>query len=167
MTFCPSTRPCSTKPLRNASTKWALSLADRALRNPITGLSAGCAPAASGQSTKPTKTLTKLRRRISRLPRLPTNYLTGSCSEIKSISPCPLWVKSRHLHCTNQCPLYPNSDIDCVFRYVRFGPIADITGQLFDHAVDAQQNRWGDRKAQSLDALEVDHEFEFDRLLHR
>jgi hypothetical protein len=24
--------------------------------------------------------------------------------------PCPLWVKSRHVQCTNACPLYPNSD---------------------------------------------------------
>src|SRR5262245_35821894 len=24
-------------------------------------------------------------------------------------SPCPLWVKSRHVQCTKACPLYPQS----------------------------------------------------------
>src|SRR5262245_32223412 len=50
--------------------------------------------------------------------------------------------------------------------HVCFGPIANIGSRLFDHAIDAQQYRRGDRETQSFDALEVDHEFEFDRLLH-
>src|SRR5262249_6101287 len=36
--------------------------------------------------------------------------------------------------------LPPNSDIDCVFRYVCFGPKADITC-LFDHLVGAGKKR--------------------------
>ena len=42
----------------------SLSLADRALRNPITGLLEGCAFAASGQTADPTITLTNSRRLI-------------------------------------------------------------------------------------------------------
>jgi hypothetical protein len=30
------------------------------------------------------------------------------------------------MRCTTACPLYPNSDIDCVFRHVCFGPTPDI-----------------------------------------
>ncbi len=36
----------------------------------------------------------------------------------------------------------------------------------FDHPVNAQQNGRRDSEAQSFRALEVDHEFEFDRLLN-
>src|SRR5262245_41648260 len=28
----------------------------------------------------------------------------------EGIDRCPLWVKSRHVHCTRLCLLYPNSD---------------------------------------------------------
>src|SRR6266849_6139175 len=56
--------PYSAKPLRRASTRCSLSLADRALRNPMTGLLEGCAFAASGQTADPTITLTNSRRLI-------------------------------------------------------------------------------------------------------
>src|SRR5262245_1390403 len=65
MTFCPSTMPCSAKPLRKASTRCALSLADRALRNPITGLRKDCAFAASGQTAEPAMILMNSRRLIA------------------------------------------------------------------------------------------------------
>ena len=65
VTFCPSTMPCSAKPLRKASTRCALSLADRALRNAITGLFVGCAFAANGQTAEPAMTLMKSRRLIA------------------------------------------------------------------------------------------------------
>src|SRR5262245_13337146 len=42
------------------------------------------------------------------------------------VSRCPLWVKSGRARRKKACPLYPNSDIDCVFRHVCFGPKADI-----------------------------------------
>jgi hypothetical protein len=39
----------------------------------------------------------------------------------------PLWVKSRHLQCTNPCPLYPpKADMCDPTRDARFGPLADI-----------------------------------------
>src|SRR5215467_11164220 len=62
--FCPSITPYSAKPLRKASTKCALSLADRALRNPITGLFAGCASTASGQTAEQAISLMNARRLI-------------------------------------------------------------------------------------------------------
>src|SRR6516164_892342 len=65
VTFCPSTIPYSAKPLRKASTKCALSPADRALRNPIIGLFVGCEFAASGgQTAEPAITLINSRRLI-------------------------------------------------------------------------------------------------------
>src|SRR5262245_56532 len=65
VTFCPSTMPYSAKPLRKASTKCALSLADRALRNPMAGLFEGCAFATSGQAAEPAITLMTSRRLIA------------------------------------------------------------------------------------------------------
>src|SRR5262245_5309522 len=127
MTFCPSARPCSAKPLRNASTKWALSLADRALRNPITGLSAGCAPAASGQTTEPTKTLMKLRRRISRLPRLPTNILQGHARGLKA---------SVHVRFGSK------ADSCSATAHVRYGPKADVgDSPISPEVAHVDQNR--------------------------
>ena len=34
--------------------------------------------------------------------------------------------QSGQMQSKTSCPLYPKSDIDCVFRHVCFGPIADI-----------------------------------------
>src|SRR5262245_54129636 len=41
-------------------------------------------------------------------------------------SECPLWVTSRHLRCKRHVYFTPNSDIDCAYRHVCFGPKADI-----------------------------------------
>src|SRR6476661_6000306 len=64
MAFWPSMMPCSAKPLRRASTRCSLSLAERALRNPMTGLMEDCAPAASGQAAALPITTRKSRRRM-------------------------------------------------------------------------------------------------------
>jgi hypothetical protein len=34
----------------------------------------------------------------------------------RRICECPLWVTSRHVRRNKACPLYPNSEIDCVFQ---------------------------------------------------
>src|SRR4249920_3145095 len=57
--------PYSAKPLRKASTKCALSFADRALRNPIRGLSDCCARATTGNATAPPRAAMNSRRLIS------------------------------------------------------------------------------------------------------
>jgi len=41
---------------------------------------------------------------------------------------CPLWVKSRRMPAPAHVRFTPNSDTDCVFRHVCFGPKADIAG---------------------------------------
>src|SRR5262249_15188261 len=63
------------------------------------------------------------------------NYLsTGSQIKVGPKSNVPAWVISRHMQRTSACPLYPNSDIDCVFRHVCFGPIADMaSNQMVIH----------------------------------
>jgi hypothetical protein len=47
-TFSPSTKPASLKPRRNAATKLVRGSGEPAWRNPITGIVACCARAASG-----------------------------------------------------------------------------------------------------------------------
>src|SRR5215475_8264060 len=84
VTFCPSTTPCSARPLRKASTRCALSLADRALRNPITGLFDGCAFAASGQAAKPATIPINSRRLIADILDWPESHLTGSRNKVES-----------------------------------------------------------------------------------
>src|SRR5262249_20099640 len=34
-------------------------------------------------------------------------WLTRDFGTGRTRTACPLWVKSRHLHCTSPCPLYP------------------------------------------------------------
>ena len=48
MTFCPSTNPEAPRPCRKAAITPAESPGERLLRNPISGIAACCAPAASG-----------------------------------------------------------------------------------------------------------------------
>src|SRR5262249_36729997 len=37
----------------------------------------------------------------------PTTALAMLCDAANWVARCPLWVKSRHPHCTKSCPLYP------------------------------------------------------------
>src|SRR5215472_14514463 len=110
VTFCPSTIPYSAKPLRKASTKCALSRADRALRNPIIGLFVGCEFAASGgQTTEPAIALINSRRLIV-APEAQTRHRSNPhcCSGRGQVNRRrPLWVRSRHMQCKTACPLYP------------------------------------------------------------
>jgi hypothetical protein len=43
----------------------------------------------------------------------------------KTITACPLSVKSRHMHCKNHVCFTPESDTKCVFSDVHFGSLAD------------------------------------------
>ena len=43
---------------------------------------------------------------------------------------------------------------------------AQQTAQLFDHLVDAHQERFGNREAEHLRGLEIDHKFKLGRVLH-
>src|SRR5215467_11472889 len=65
VTFCPSKKLYSARPLRKASTRCALSPADRALRNAIKGLLDDCALAPTGQTAEPATTLMNSRRLIA------------------------------------------------------------------------------------------------------
>jgi hypothetical protein len=59
----------------------------------------------------PTITLMKSRRLIAspkglgQKDRTASNEQTGRGERYES--PCPLWVISGHMQCTNPCPLYP------------------------------------------------------------
>ena len=56
-------------------------------------------------------------------------------------SPCPLWVKSRHLQCKKACPLYPHPNSG--HRTLRLEcPLSANSGhRSFDHLVGADEPR--------------------------
>src|SRR5215831_16035536 len=63
---------------------------------------------------------------IVALAALDIGHRSGSNPDRERPRSCPLWVKSRHVRCEKQVRFTPNSDINCVFRHVCFGPIAHI-----------------------------------------
>ena len=114
--------PCSAKPLRKASTRCTLSLADRARRNAITGSFVGCAFAALGQTAEPAMTLMKSRRLSHLLSsghgRVPTrmghqegvfHVRSGQKRTCAAQKSGPSYSKSGRVRCNWVCPLCAKS----------------------------------------------------------
>jgi hypothetical protein len=110
VTFCPSTMPYSAKPLRKASTKCALSLADRALRNPMAGLFEDCAFVASGQTAEPAITLMTSRRLIA---------------AFRGFRQVILQAQATRLEAADHVRFGSKADISQCNRHVRFAPKRD------------------------------------------
>jgi hypothetical protein len=63
--------------------------------------------------------------------------------------------------------LAPKADMCGANRDVRYGPIADIGSDLFDHLVGGGQQRLRHSEAERLAGLEVDHQLVLGRCLYR
>src|SRR5262245_25064215 len=81
------------------------------------------------------------------------------------VGECPLWVKSRHLHCTGACLLYPRKR-----HQLRFSacPLWAISGHcdLFDNRVGTAEHRWRNCEAQFLSGFKIDHQLVLGRRLY-
>ena len=122
-------------------------------------------------ATAPPRTPRNSRRRMS-APRLRRQYRIGSSNCFDRAETafraapaqrgrCALWVISRHgghLLCMSALP--PIADIRADIGDVRFVPIADIVGWLFDHLVGARVQARRNVDALCRSGFEVDHQFE-------
>src|SRR5262245_55011043 len=50
-----------------------------------------------------------------------------SGSSMSGLGPRPLWVKSRHVHCTNPCPLYPRKRTFCPISNMRANGVRTLS----------------------------------------
>jgi len=114
VTFWPSKKPASPRPLRNARNTGPVSSGERALKNPITGLAACCARTENGHVTAVQPKSVMNSRRLIASPeaqdkashRTKLAYWKGL---VERPGKCPLWVKSGHVRRKRRCPLYPQT----------------------------------------------------------
>ena len=66
--FCPSTKPVSFKPSRNAVTRFSNGARVVLRTNPTTGIASGCALSGSGHAAAPPRCATNSRLRMSNVP---------------------------------------------------------------------------------------------------
>src|SRR5262245_15995028 len=116
VTFWPSKKPASPRPLRNACNTGPVSSGERALINPITGLAACCARTENGHATAvQPKSVTNSRRLIASPEaqdmtshRTKLAYWKGL---VERPGKCPLWVRSGRVQCISRCLLAPIADM--------------------------------------------------------
>ena len=127
VTFWPSKKPASPRPLRNACKTSPVSSGERALINPITGLAACCARAENGQAAAaPPRSVMKSRRLIAApeasgqaiVSALKQSAGRGCMSALGQKQTCALQQAMSALHPIatakadsrkRSCPLYPKS----------------------------------------------------------
>src|SRR5262245_7721960 len=99
VTFWPSKKPASPRPLRNACNTGPVSSGERALKNPITGLAACCARAENGQAAVAPPSNLMNSRRLMAAPAAWTSLIVSvQVARLKGHPPrevgrCPLWVR--------------------------------------------------------------------------
>src|SRR5262252_5524052 len=127
VTFWPSKKPASPRPLRNACNTSPVSSGERALMNPITGLVDGCARTENGQpAVAPPSNLMNSRRLIATPDAQDAAWYRVKRDSLRDVSMSALGQKQTYAVHNGMSALPPKADIGAANRDVCFGPKADI-----------------------------------------